>query len=328
MDPYADLFEEITAARSRIQGMIRPTPLEHSPVLSRMTEGEVWLKLENWQVTRSFKIRGAANKILSLSETGKNRGVVTSSTGNHGIAVAHVLKKLGVPGIVFLPENTSDAKLRSIRLMETDLEFFGQDCVEAEMHARRFAGEQGKTYVSPYNDPLIVAGQGTVGLEIIGQLEATGSAVPDAVLCPVGGGGLISGLACAFKTRYPSVEIIGCQPENSAVMAHSIKAGRILEMESKPTLSDGTAGGIEPGSVTFSCCRKWVDRFILVPEEEIAAAVRLFLGTHHMVVEGAGALPAAALLRGKDAWREKRVVLLISGGRLCLDTLRTIVREN
>ena len=312
--------EEISEASKRIRAYIRMTPLEYSPHLSSLGSGKVYLKLENFQVTGSFKIRGAFNKILSLSEEEKEKGVVTASTGNHGVAVAYALQKLKYKGIIFLPENASPAKLEDLKFYDVELRFHGKDCVETENYARRFASEKGMTYLPPYNDVKIVAGQGTVGVEIAEQIKNV-----DSVLVPVGGGGLVSGIALYLKSINPDIEIIGCQPLNSPVMYESIKAGKIVEMESKPTLSDGTAGGIEKGAITFEICQKYVDDFILVTEEEIKNAIRLVVEKHHMIVEGAAALSVASYLKEKERFMGKKVVLVLSGCRLSSNTLKKIM---
>jgi threonine dehydratase len=315
-----DVRDRVLEAESRIRPHVRETPLEHSPILGRHCDCEVYLKLENLQITGSFKVRGAANKLLSLTDDERERGVVTASTGNHGAAVAHMLGALGCPGSIYLPHGASGAKVERLRRIGGGLEFFGDDCVEAEIQARSVAERSGQVFISPYNDPEVVGGQGTVGLEIERQLDRV-----DSVLVPVGGGGLISGVAGALKGSNPDVEVIGCQPENSAVMYESVKTGRILELESLPTLSDGTAGGIEPEAITFGLCRRLVDDFLLVSEEEIGAAVRSVIEHHHLLVEGAAALPVAALLKQPERFQGHRVVLVVSGGVIGLETLREVL---
>jgi threonine dehydratase len=312
--------EKVLLANDRIRAHIRETPLEHSPFLSECGNCQVFLKLENEQKTRSFKFRGALNRVLSLSEEEKRRGVVTASTGNHGAAMAHVLTDLGITGKIFMPTTASPAKVEVLRLLGASVEYSGEDCVEAERAARNTAKNLGVTFVSPYNDPEIVAGQGTVGLEIDRKLKD-----PQAILTPVGGGGLMSGIAAYFKSVDPLVEQIGCQPLNSAVMYESVKAGRILELESMPTLSDGTAGGIEPGSITFEICRKTVADFIIVSESEISNAVRTLIERHHILVEGAGALSTASFLQDPKRFSGRTVVLVVSGARISLDELRSIL---
>lgn len=315
-----NIKEEALEAEERIREHIRETPLEYSPYLSQLGNCSVFLKLENLQITGSFKLRGAMNKILSLSDQQRNKGIVTASSGNHGAAFAYLLHKFGLKGMIYLPEYASPAKIESLRLYGSDLKFYGTDCVHTENFARKEAEKNSYIYIPPYNDPKIIGGQATVGLELARQLEKF-----YAVIVPVGGGGLISGIAGYLKSEDKKIEIIGCQPENSAVMYESIKAGKIVEMESKPTLSDGTAGGIEKGSITFDICKNYVDDFIVVSEEEIAEAIMLFLEKHYMLIEGAAALSVASFIKEARRFNKKKVVLIISGAKMSLNKLREIL---
>lgn len=318
-----EIQKEVLDADQRIRDYTRETPVEFSPYLSRVGGCRTYLKLENLQHSGSFKLRGAANKLLSLKNDEKKRGITTASSGNHGAAVACLLQKLGITGTIFLPENVSPAKIEALRLYNAHLEFFGDDCVKAEMEARRIAEEKNLTFISPYNDPKIIGGQGTVAVELERQIRTI-----DAVLIPVGGGGLISGIGAYMKCNDPTVEIIGCQPENSCVMTESIRAGRILDIPSQPTISDGTAGGIEQGSVTFDICRRVVDEFILAPEEAIKQAIRLMLEKHYLLVEGGAALTVASFLKAKQRFENKDVVLVITGSKISLTQLRQILNES
>lgn len=323
-DPGAMTLEGIRRqsleAATRVQDYIRETPLEPSAWLSRLADCEVYLKLENLQVTGSFKLRGAANRLLTLSSAERANGVVTASTGNHGSAVAYLLRALGWPGTVYVPKSISAAKLGALERLEANLELHGDDGVEAETRARQAALETSRYYISPYNDLQIIAGQGTVALEIERQLGGI-----EAVVVPVGGGGLISGIAGVLKAEHPEIEIMGCQPTNSAVMHHSIQAGRILELESQPTLADGAAGGIESDAITFPICQQHVDRFVLVTEEEIRQAIRHVVEKHHLLIEGAAALSVAAFLQQAEHFRGKRVVLVLSGAKIGLETLSSVL---
>ncbi len=316
------IHQEALAADQRIRPHVRVTPLEPSRALGSSGEVGVYLKLENLQLTGSFKLRGALNKLLSLGQSARERGIVTASSGNHGHAVAFLADRFHVPVTIFLPETTDPSKIETLGFYGADIHILGDDCVKAEAAARKAAADLGRTYISPYNDPDVIAGQATVGLEISRQLEGI-----DSVLVPVGGGGLISGIAACLKSENVSVEVIGCQPENSRVMYESVKAGEILEMESLPTLSDGTAGGIEAGSVTFDICRRHVDEFILLSEQEIRSALILVLERHHLLVEGAGALPVAAYLKHRNRFTRKKVVLVLSGSQLSLKTLKKILED-
>jgi threonine dehydratase len=317
-----NIRKEVLEAEGRIRPYIRKTPVEPSPILSQAGRCTVHLKLENLQITGSFKLRGAANKLLSLSREEKARGVITASTGNHGHAFAHVIEKLGGQGTIYLPRNADRAKIDSLRLYDVDLQFYGDDCVQTETQAKRAAQDQNLIYISPYNDMKIIGGQGTVGLELEQQIETI-----DAVLVPIGGGGLIAGIAGYLKSTYTGIEIIGCQPENSAVMFESIKAGRIVQMESKPTISEGTAGGIEQGAITFSICQRYVDDIICVSEAEIKEALLMIMENHSLLIEGAAALPVAVFIKKKARFKDKNVALILSGSRISLERLKGILCE-
>lgn len=317
-----DIRSEVLEAEKRTRNHIRETPLEFSPYLSQMGNGKVYLKLENIQYSGSFKLRGAMNKYLSLSPSTRERGVVTASSGNHGAACSYVFQKFGSRGKIYLPKIASQAKIEAMRLLGGDLEFFGDDCVKAEMEAKRIADEEHRIFISPYNDIKIIGGQGTIAVELMSQIEKI-----DTVLVPVGGGGLIAGIAGFLKTIDNTIEIIGCQPENSCVMYESVKAGRILDIESKPTISDGTAGGIEPGSITLELCRELVDDFVIVTEEEIKKAIRLVLEKHYMLIEGGAALTVASFIKTKQRYENKNVILIISGAKIGLDLLRSVLES-
>ncbi|MDX2447922.1 MAG: pyridoxal-phosphate dependent enzyme, partial [Desulfobacterales bacterium] len=232
-----NVHKEVLAAEKRIRPHIRKTYLEYSPYLSNSVNGHVYLKLECMQHTGSFKYRGALNKFLSLSPEDRQGPVITASSGNHGTALAAILQKFGGKGVVYLPENASPAKVNNLRQYGVDLEFFGTDCIMSETLAKDTASKKRQVFISPYNDPQIIGGQGTLGLELLEQVEPLG-----AVYVAVGGGGLASGVAGIIKALSPATRVIGCSPAASAVMYHSLRAGHILDMPSDPTLSDGTAG--------------------------------------------------------------------------------------
>jgi len=307
-------------AATRIDPYIRETPLDYSPYFSELTGANVYLKLENLQHTGSFKLRGAFNKLLSMSEDDRSSGGVAASSGNHGAAIAYAMTELGVTGPVFVPEQTSITKVDAIRRAGGDVRFFGSDGLDTEMHARAYASEHGMAYLSPYNDPDVIAGQGTCGVEIARQLPDV-----DAVFIAVGGGGLISGVGAFLKSVRPSVAVIACQPAASAVMTESVKAGRILELPSEPTLSDGTAGGIEADAITFDICRDVTDEYVLVSEQQIAAAMRGFIDAHHLLPEGAAGVALAGLLASGDKFEGRNVVVIICGGNVSRETLKQVI---
>jgi threonine dehydratase len=260
------------------------------------------------------------NKLLSLSKKEGRSILVTASSGNHGTAFAYAVKKMGLKGIIYLPGYASKVKVEVMKYYDVVLKFFGTDCVNTEEHAIKEALKNNFKYIPPYNDLKIIGGQGTIGIELKRQLEKI-----DTVLVPVGGGGLISGIAGYLKSLDENIEIIGCLPENSPVMYESIKAGKIIEMESKPTLSDGSAGGIEQGSITFDICKKYVNDFILVSEEEIKEAIKLVLEKHFMLIEGAGALSVASFLKTRERFKGKAVVLILSGSKISLEKLKEVI---
>ncbi|MBN1272885.1 MAG: threonine/serine dehydratase [Candidatus Aminicenantes bacterium] len=315
-----DVTKEVLEAEERIRKHIVETPLIASSFLGSKKNCRVFLKLENLQRTFSFKFRGAANKILSLDQEVLSRGVVTASSGNHGAAFAALVGQRNLRGVLFLPKSASETKVDTLRGFNVELRFHGEDCLETEIFARRYASENGLAYIPPYNDPKTIGGQGTIGIELDRQMKEC-----DVVYVPVGGGGLISGLAGYLKSVRPLVHIIGCQPENSAVMYESIKAGKILSIPSKPTLSDGTAGGIELGSVTFDFCRRYVDDFILVNEEEIKNAVKLMIDKHSLLIEGAAALSVASFLKDRSDLTGNTVALIITGSKISLPDLQKIL---
>jgi threonine dehydratase len=285
-----------------------------------LSGANVYLKLENLQHTGSFKLRGAFNKLLSLTPEERAAGGVAASSGNHGAAIAYAMSKLGVTGVIFVPEQTSPTKVDAIKRAGGEVRFFGNDGLDTEMHAREYAEQNDMVYLSPYNDLDVIAGQGTCGVEIARQLSAI-----DAVFIAVGGGGLISGVGSFLKSVNPAISVIACQPLASAVMTESVKAGEILDLPSEPTLSDGTAGGIEAGSITFDICRDLVDDYQVVTEEQIAEAMCLFIDSHHMLPEGAAGVAIAGFLASAEKYQGKNVVISVCGGKISRETLKKVI---
>lgn len=313
-----NLPEQIIAAEKRIRPYLRETPLEFSHVLTRMTGSEVYLKLENLQVTGSFKARGALNKIVSLKNS--KTKIVTASTGNHGLGVANALSVVKKEGTVYLPNDSSPAKVEAIRMRGISVEFYGDNCEETERYVRTLAEKTNQIYVSPYNDIEVLAGQGSIGVELYRQLPDM-----DCVFVSVGGGGLIGGIAAFLKSVNPNIELVGCLPENAPAMYECAKAGKIIDVPEKPTLSDGTAGGIEAGSITFEICQRCVDDYILVSEEEILAAMKIVLLHHHLIIEGSAGAAVAALLKAKEKYRKKKVAVIICGGNVSEVVLKKLI---
>ena len=289
---------EISEAAGRIEGHAVYTPLLSADALSERCGSTVRIKAEHRQRTGSFKIRGALNKTFGLSDNDAAGGVITASSGNHGIGVATAAAARGIPCTVHLPAGASPSKVAAIdRLGATIVTVDDTDTAEAERTARAAAAEQGVTFISPYNDPHIIAGQGTIGLEIADQWTSLDSGELDAVVVAVGGGGLISGIATWLKDRFPATTIIGASPANDQAMAASVAAGRIIEPPATTTFSDGTAGAVEAGSITFPICTALVDEWIAVSEAEIATAVTAMIDDQHELVEGAAGVALAAAER-------------------------------
>lgn len=311
--------DAIQSAVERLHRWVVRTPFVQSDRLSRAYGFEVLLKLENLQHTGSFKVRGAFNKVLSLEPELRSRGIIAASSGNHGAAVAWCARELGIQATVFVPEGASAAKVDKIRSFGATLEFYGTDGLDTELFARSEAMRTGVAYASPYNDEAVIAGQATAGVEMLEQ-----NAQFDAVFVAVGGGGLIGGIGRWFRDHAPGTRVIGVVPANSPVMAESIRAGRIVEMPTKPTLSDGTAGGIEAGAVTFSICREVVDDWVIVPEPAIARTLRDFVAAHDMPIEGAAAVALAGAKEYAPTLAGGRAAVVICGGNIAADRLAAV----
>ncbi len=315
-----DVRQLVLDAEERSREYLVETPLEYSMNLSKLIDGEVWLKLDLMQKTGSFKFRGALSKIMSLSEEELNRGIVSASTGNYALAVAEAMRLRGRRATIFVAEDIDPARLELMRARGLDVVIDGDEAGDAEKRARQVAEEEGKIYVSPYNDPLVVGGQGTCGLEISRQLSAV-----DAAVFACGGGGLISGSGGWLKSRDPEVEIIGVSPANSPVMYESLKAGRVIEMETSPTLADTCAGNLDLDSITLALCQEHVDDLVLLTEEEIERAIRLLFEEHRLVAEGSAALSVGALCQSPDRFRGRKVVLVVCGRNIGVELFKRIV---
>lgn len=315
--PDAPAFQDIFRARQTIAPLVRRTPLLPSPGLKERVGVAVYLKAETLQETGSFKVRGAANKILNLDEEAQRQGVVTASTGNHGRAVAYVAGELGIPAVVCLSERVPAAKVEALQRLGAELVIEGEGQDEAVTRAENLRQERGLTLVHPFDDPLVIAGQGTIGLELLEALPQPGT-----VLVPLSGGGLIGGIALALKSVSPQTRVIGVSMERSAVMYHSLEAGKPVALPEEETLADSLLGGIGlDNRYTFRLVQQYVDDVLLVSEAEIAAGMRFLLEEAHLVAEGAGAVGVAALLSGRLPKLGKHVTAIVSGGNLSLSTL-------
>jgi len=313
-------LHDIRDAQKALAPYIKTTPLVFSDFLSNLCSGKIYLKLENQQVTHAFKIRGALNKLLNLSRKEKALGIITASAGNHGQAVAYAAKKLGLPAKIVVPTNTPHVKVKGIRKYCADLVLFGDSYDEAEQHAKDLAKKDDCAYISPYDDKLIIAGHGTTGLEIVAALPSI-----EAVVVPVGGGGLISGVSIAVKSIKPNVEVVGVQSEASPVMYESLKAGRIVAHHRAATVAEGLSGGIEEGSLTFEIARKCIDKMLLVKEATIRHAVYLLWTYEKQIVEGSGAAAIAPLLENIDLFRDRTVACVLTGGNIDDELFKSIL---
>ena len=292
--------------------MVRETPVEPWG-----DAGEnVFLKLEHLQHTGSFKFRGASNKIAMLTPEQAARGVVAASNGNHGLGVAEAARLRGIAAEVFVSSYVSPVKVRRMEACGAIVRRAGEDSLAAELAARRAANDREKVFISPYNDADVVAGQGTIAVELCRQLPRI-----DAVFVAVGGGGLIGGIGSYCKAVSPSTEVIGCWPENSPVMYECMRAGRVIDVAEQPTLSESTAGGLEPESVTVDICRRVIDRSVFVSEDEILAAMRRMLETEHWLIEGAAAVAVACWMREAPRYEGKTAVILLCGRNVSPEVL-------
>jgi threonine dehydratase len=315
-----EVYEEARRAQERIRSHIVATPVSRSRFLSELLQAEVYLKNEHVQHTGSFKLRGAMNKLLSLSDAQCRAGVLAASTGNHGLAVAFAAKKFGVPAKVIAPVKAAARKLEAIRALGAELTTVAGDCLAAELTAKELARRQGRVFISPYNDPEVVAGQGTIGLELQEQTPRL-----DMLLAAVGGGGLIAGIGGVMKHLNPAVRVVGCWPENSAVMHACLKAGRIMEVPETETISDATTGGLEPGSITFDLCAGVIDDAVLVSEQEIRAALVAIGREESWIVEGAAGVPVAAAIQQKEKWRGKSIAIILCGRNIDFEKYRSVI---
>ncbi len=319
-----DVRHEVELASARIAGHVRETPCEPSPALDPGDGGGVLLKMENLQVTCSFKARGAVNKILSLPAEASASRLVTASVGNHAMAMLYAVDLVGGRVEIWVSDQISRAKLDALRGRGADLHVVeGGDPGGIEVEARLAAESSGRVFVSPYNDLQVIGGQGTVAMELLRQVGEV-----DAIYVPVGGGGLAAGVASYLKETDPAIRIIGCQPANSPIIAASILAGGgLLDLPWQPSLSDGTVGLVEPGSITYPLCRDCIDDWVLVDEAEIEAAMRLVMREHCVMIEGAAAVPVAAYLQTRERWSGRTVACILTGARISLEQLGRVLRE-
>ncbi len=312
-------LENIQNARKAIAAFIKCTPLIQSQFLTTFCGCPFFLKLENLQTTSSFKPRGVFNKLLNLSAEEQNRGIITASAGNHGQAVAFAAQKLGYYARVVVPRTTPKVKIDGIKKYAADLVVFGENYDEAERKAKKLARKDCCAYISPYNDELIIAGHGTIGLEILEALPNV-----EVVMVPLGGGGLLSGISVAVKSIKSDVQVIGVQSKSSPVMYESLKAGNIVAVpKAGKSIAEGLSGNVGP--ITFGIVQKYVDCVMLVEEETLRNAVYLLWAHDGQVVEGSGAAAVAPVMENKQLFKGKRVVSVVTGGNIDSDLFQSIL---
>jgi threonine dehydratase len=315
-------LQAIQEAYNQIATYIKKTRLVRSNSLSEKCGGEVYLKLENTQLTGTFKVRGALNKILGLSEKEKQAGVVAASSGNHAQGVALASQILRVEATIFVPKFVSSFKLEKLRKYNVTIKI-SEEFNQVEPDARRYAQENEATYVSPYNDYAVMAGQGTIVLELEQEIDQY-----DSVVVPVGGGGLISGIAAGVKHLHPKCQVHGVVTPGAATLYWSFKAGRLVEVKEFDTLADAFLGGIEENSKTFDIIKKYVDQMHLVQETSVADSIRLMWKVEKQVVEGAGATSVALIMEKPELFKNKHVIAIVSGGNISDDKFREVIETN
>jgi len=317
-------LSDVFVARRRLAGRIRRTPLVHSAWLSEAAGGDVHLKLESLQLTNSFKLRGAFNAALALVERlgpGESAPtLVTASAGNHGLAMAYAAGQLGLRIVVFTPRDAPRAKLDAIARHRADLRPEAKTYEDCERLAKQFSAETGARYISPYSHPDVLAGAGTVGLEIVEDLPDVG-----VVVAPVGGGGLIAAVATVVKAASPTIEVAGVEAEASHPFADSLRAGRIVEVSVGPSIADGLVGNMDPETITFSMVQRLVDRMVQVSEEQMADAIRGLVAREHVIAEGAGAAAVGAALGGRIDLKGQRAAIVVTGSNIDADRLATLL---
>jgi threonine dehydratase len=311
-------IRDIWEARRRITPLINKTPLIESTVLSERVGRPVYLKLETVHEIGAFKVRGAVNKVLSLSEDEKRKGITTFSTGNHGLAVAYIAKKIGIDAVICISNRVPKAKIDNLKRLGAKIEIYGESQDDAGDRCYELAREKGLTVIQPFDDPHIIAGQGTIGLELLEDIPNLSD-----VIVPLSGGGLLAGVGLAIKSNDPSIRVTGVSMERSAVMYESLRAGKPVKMEEQNTLADSLLGGIGlDNQYTFQMVRKYMDEVILVSEEEIAYSMAYMIDKHRLIMEGAAATGIAAILGRKTIVQEGAIAIIISGNNVDFSVLQ------
>jgi threonine dehydratase len=320
---------DIRLAARRLNGRVRRTPLVrlHSltPESGDRSDRAIWLKLECLQITGAFKLRGAFNALLALVERHSREAIpppaiVTASAGNHGLGIAHAARGLGLTATIFTSRDAPETKLRGIRAYGADLRATCASYEDAELAAKAFASDRGAVYISAYSHPDVIAGAGTIALEVIEDLPAV-----ETVIVPVGGGGLVAGIAIAAKSIDPLIRVVGVEAEASHPFRASLAAGRITRIDVQPTLADGLAGNLDPDSITFELVRDHVDEMVTVSETELGQTIRMLAAEEHLIVEAAGAAAVAAVRAGKVEIRPGRTAAIVTGANIDLQRLSGLI---
>jgi len=315
-------LKKIKEARERIKAMVNKTPCIYSLPLSRIIKKEVFLKLENLQITQAFKARGNANKIALLSEKEKNRGVITASSGNHGQGLSLAALRAGIKAVIVLPEVAPNNKIEKIKENKAEVIIKGKTYDDACNYAHSLSKKMGYIYIQSFDDPDIITGNGSIGLEILEEVPQS-----QMIICPIGGGGGISGVALATKQIKSDIKIVGVEAERSASMLESIKAGKIVELSSANTFADGIAVR-KPGKINFEIVKKYVDDIITVSEEEMKIAIFTLAKEAKIIAEGAGAASVAALLSKKVPTKDiSNIVCIITGGNIDITLFKSILKD-
>ena len=307
--------EAVEQAATDLSAYLTPTPLQYSRAFTAKAGCHVHLKIESLQPIRAFKVRGALNKIIRMHPEERTKGVITASAGNHGQGVAYGAAAFRIPATVYVPETANELKVEAIRRFGARVVQAGRSYQDAYLEAMRAQAVGEATFVHAFDDPFVIAGQGSIGVELVQQLDEF-----DTVLVPVGGGGLISGIALYLKSRRPSVRIVGVEPAGADALARSLAAGRIVSLDKVQTMADGLAASA-PGRLTFEIARRCVDEVVIVQEEEMLRAIRLYFEWEHLLAEPAGAAALAALLYHYRPSPSERVVVLLSGANLTDDVM-------
>jgi threonine dehydratase len=314
-------YNDIVKAHEKMTGIVHQTTLDYSHTFSQHSNNEVYLKLENLQKTGSFKVRGSYNKMMSLRKEELQKGVVAASAGNHAQGVAYASTMLGIPCTIVMPTAAPLSKVQATRGYGANVELQGSGFDEALDYALELRDQTGAAFVHAFDDEAIIAGQGTVGLEILEQLPDV-----DAIICPVGGGGLIAGLATAVKEKKPSIQVYGVEASACRSMAQSLKEKKLVTVDASPTMADGIAVK-RPGQHTFQLVQQYVDDMISVDEMEIAQTMLMLLERNKLLVEGSGAVSLAAMLYDKLPIKDKKVVTVISGGNVDVSFISRIIER-